>query len=177
MVTAYVMDIPQSSHDTASIIDLVRKIYTKSATFLPKIKFALAALILIPTLIIISIPLWLILLSLMKVSKIRLCLALRKEIKISFDTYANAKEIQSSLIEDIRLIKDVIDLLDSKSILFATVFIDDIKDTYKILSNFQQKLDNSLVNLSKGQVDGQYFKMISEDTIWNNRVKAYQYIL
>ena len=177
MVTAYVMDIPQSSHDTASIIDFVRKIYTKSATYLPKLKFALLVLILIPILIIISIPLLLFLLLLMKVSKIRLRIALRKEIRISLDTYANAKEIQLSLIEDIKVIKNVIDLLDNKSVLFSIVFIDDIKDTYRILTNFQQKLDNSLVILSKQQADGQYFKMIPESIIWENRVKAYQYRL
>lgn len=177
MVTAYVMDIPRSSHDTASIIDLVRKIYTKSATFLSKIKFALLALILIPVLIVISIPVGFILLSLMKISKIRLRLALKKEIKISFDTYANAKKIQSSLIEDIKVIKEVIDLLDNKSVLFATIFINNIKDTHKMLYDFQQKLDNSLTVLSKEQVDGQYFKVIPEDIIWKNRVKAYQYRL
>ena len=75
------------------------------------------------------------------------------------------------------MIKNVIDLLDNKSVLFSIVFIDDIKDTYRILTNFQQKLDNSLVILSKQQADGQYFKMIPESIIWENRVKAYQYRL
>ena len=172
------MDIPQSSHDTASIIDVIRKIHTKSATLLHRAKFALFVLILVSILIFISIPILLILLLLMKVSRTRLKWALKKEISISLQTYADSKEMQSSLKEDIKVIKEVIDLLDNKSsVLFSTIFLNDIKNTYKILTDFQLKLDNSLVILSKQQIEGQYFKIISEDTIWENRVKSYQYRL
>ena len=57
MVTAYIMDIPQSSHDTASMIDLVRKLHTKSATFVSHAKFVILVLIVLPIIFVIGFTL------------------------------------------------------------------------------------------------------------------------
>ena len=177
MVTAYVMDIPQSSHDTTSIIDFVRKIYTKSATYFSKVKFALLALILVPIVVILSLPFLLILLSFIKASKIRLKMALKKDLKISPNNYKEAKEMQRSLHQDLVIIQAAINLFSEKSVFMSSIFIEDIKDTYAILSTFQEKLDRSLSDLAKNDSETKYFVLIPEQTLWDNRVEAYQYRL
>ena len=40
-----------------------------------------------------------------------------------------------------------------------------------------QRLNNSLADLSPSDKKGEYFSLISEETLWSNRVEAYQYIL
>ena len=177
MVAAYITDIPQSSHDTTYIIDFVRKLDTKATTFFSHIKIALLALIIIPTIIVVSIPFLLILLSVIKLSKIRLKSSLRKDVKISLSNYKEAKDIQFSLEKDLLSIQETIDALNGKSVFISSVFINDIKDTYAVLSDFQQRLNNSLTDLSKSDKNGKHFALISEQTLWSNRVEAYQYRL
>lgn len=177
MVAAYITDIPKSSHDTTHIIDFVRKLDTKATTFFSHIEIALLALITIPTVIVVSIPFLLILLSLIKLSKFRLKNSLRKDVKISLSNYKEAKNIQLSLEKDLLSIQETIDILNGKSIFISSVFINDIKDTHTVLSDYQQKLNNSLSSLSKTDVKGKYFVPVSEQKLWNNRVQAYQYRL
>jgi hypothetical protein len=177
MVANYIMDIPQISHDTTYIIDFVRKLDTKATTFFSHIKIALLALIIIPTVIVISIPFLLILLSVIKLSKFRLKNSLKKEINVSLSNYKEAKDIQFSLQKDLSSIQETIDTLSGKSVFISSVFISDIKDTHTVLSDFQQRLNNSLTDLSKSDKNGKYFALISEQTLWNNRVEAYQYRL
>ena len=177
MVAAYITDIPQRCHDTTYIIDFVRKLDTKATTFFSHIKIALLALIIIPTIIVVSIPFLLILLSVIKLSKIRLKSSLRKDIKISLSNYKEAKDIQFSLEKDLLSIQETIDALNGKSVFISSVFINDIKDTHAVLSDFQQRLKNSLTDLSKSDKNGKHFALISEQTLWSNRVEAYQYRL
>lgn len=177
MVATYITDIPQSSHDTTYIIDFVRKLDTKATTFFSHIKIALLALIIIPIIIVVSIPFLLILLSVIKLSKIRLKSSLRKDVKISLSNYKEAKDIQFSLEKDLLSIQETIDALNGKSIFISSVFINDIKDTHAVLSDFQQRLNNSFADLSKSDKNGKHFALISEQTLWNNRVEAYQYRL
>ncbi|MBC7409675.1 MAG: hypothetical protein H7339_14910 [Arcicella sp.] len=177
MVAAYITDIPRSSHDTTYIIDFVRKLDTKSTTFFSHIKIALLALITIPTVIVVSIPFLLILLLVFKLSKFRLKNSLRKDVKISLSNYKEVKYIQLSLEKDLLSIQQTIDTLNGKSIFISSVFINDIKNTYTVLSDFQQRLSNSLTDLSRSDKNGKYFSLISEETLWSNRVEAYQYRL
>jgi hypothetical protein len=177
MVTAYIMDIPQSSHDTASIIDLVRKLYTKSATFVSHIKFVVLALVILPIIFIIGFTFSCVLLVGIKLSKYRLKRSLKKDLELSLSNYKRAKEIQNSLQQDLITIQKTIDLLSEKSVFMSSVLINDIKDTHKVLSDYQQKLNDSLSNLSKTNIDSKYLVPVTEQTLWNNRVEAYQYRL
>lgn len=170
------MDIPQSSHDTASMIDLVRKLHIKSATFVSHIKFVLLVLIILPIIFVLGFALLCILLIGIKLSKYRLKKSLKKDIELSLDNYKRAKEIQTSLQQDLITIQRTIDLLSEKSIFMSSVLINDIKDTHKVLSDYQQKLNSSLSNLSKTE-EGKYFVPVTEQMLWNNRVEAYQYRL
>ena len=177
MVSAYIKDIPQSSHDTTYIIDFVRKLDTKSTTFFSHIKIALLALITISIVIVVSIPFLLILLLVFKLSKFRLKNSLKKDVKISLSNYKEVKDIQLSLEKDLLSIQETIDTLNGKSVFISSIFINDIKDTHTVLSDFQQRLNNSLADLSPSDKNGKYFSLISEETLWSNRVEAYQYRL
>lgn len=171
------MDIPRSSHHTASIIDFVRKLYTESAIFVSHIKFVLLVLIALPIIFIIGFTLLCVLFVGIKLSKYRLKKSLKKDLELSLDNYKRAKEIQNSLQQDLITIQKTIDLLSEKSVFISSVLINDIKDTHKVLSDYQQKLNNSLSSLSKTDVKGKYFVPVTEQKLWNNRVQAYQYRL
>ena len=176
MATAY-MDIPKSSHDTASMIDLVRKLYTKSATFFSQIKFEIIVLIVLPIKLTVGSTLLCFLLVVIKLSKYRLRKSLQKDFELSLSNYKRAKEIQNSLQQDLFTIQKTIDLLSGKSTLLSSVLRNIIKATHKVLSDYQQKLNSSLSNLSKIDIECKYFVPVTEQTLWNNRVEAYQYRL
>lgn len=175
MVEAYFTDIPQSSHVTTYFIGFVRKLDIKSTTFFSHIEIALLASIITPIIIVVSIPFLLILLSVIKLSKFRLKKSLRKDFKISLSNYKEVKDIQLSVEKDLLSIQETIDTLNGKSVFISSVFINDIKDTYIALSDFQQRLNSSLAYLSESDKNGKYFAIVSEQTLWSNRVEAYQY--
>lgn len=166
------MDIPRSSHDTASIIDWVRKLYTKLTTIVSDIKLVF----LIHTL---SFILSILLILLIKLVKYRLTKSLKRDIELSLDNYKRAKSLQVSIKQDLATIRGTIDTLSEKSIKMSSILIKDIQDVHTVLSAYQSKLDLSLSNLSAsdGFKNSQYFSLISEQTLWDNRVEAYQYRL
>ena len=171
------MDIPQSSHDAASMIDLVRKLYTKSAALFSQIESVVITLIVLPIIFLIAFILLCFLLIVIKLSKYRLKKSLKIELELSLSNYKRAKEIQNSLQQDLVTMQKTIDLLSEKSIFLSSVLINDVKDSHKVLSDYQQKLNGSLLNLSKVNVESKYFVPVTEQTLWNNRVEAYQYRL
>lgn len=181
MTTAaiYTMDIPKSSHDAKNVVNYVSKLYTKSTSFIFGLRHALLVLAITPITFALLIPVALVLIILMKFYKWKLKNALRQRLNVKFDNYKDTKTIQGSLSNDLEEIQTVINLISNKSAWFDSLFIKDIKDLHSMLLNFQKDLNISLEKLSTYNSTStlEYFELVTEDKLWNNRTKAYQYRL